>query len=129
MEFLKHYLVAAAVFVALDAVWLKFVANSFYKRELGGLLAKKPNFVAAAVFYLLYIVGIIVFVVNPALDGESAAWALGHGALLGLLMYATYDLTNHATLKNWPAKITYVDMAWGTFATATVSTITYLSVS
>lgn len=129
MDFLGHYIVAAAIFVAMDAVWLKFVANSFYKKHLGGLLAKKPNFVAAAAFYLLYIVGIIVFAVNPALDEESAVYALLHGALLGLLMYATYDLTNHATLKNWPAKITYVDMAWGTFATALVSTLTYLVVS
>ncbi len=126
MKFVEHYLVAAVLFVIIDAVWIKFIANGFYKAQMGTLLRKKPNFIPAVIFYLLYMLGIIIFVVDPALAKNSLSYALGHGALLGLLMYATYDLTNHSTLKNWPAKITYVDMVWGTIITAGVSVVTFV---
>lgn len=126
MDFIWHVLVAAAVFVAIDSVWLAFVANKFYKRQIGSLLADKPDFIAAAVFYILYMIGLVVFAIDPALEEDSLEKAMGLGALLGLVMYATYDLTNKATLKNWPVKVTVVDMIWGTFITGAVSTITFL---
>ncbi|MFO0781480.1 MAG: DUF2177 family protein [Candidatus Saccharimonadales bacterium] len=126
MEFLLHVLVAAGLFVAIDAVWLGLVAPKFYRKHIGKILADKPNFVAAAVFYALYIVGVVVFAINPALDEDSLQQAMGLGALLGLVMYATYDLTNQATLKVWSTKVSVVDMAWGAFITGIVSTLTFL---
>jgi uncharacterized membrane protein len=125
MEFLKHFATAAAIFVAIDAVWLTVVAGKFYKKHLAHLLAPKPNLGAAAVFYAIYIVGMVVFVIDPGLK-ESTGWVIAHAALLGLTMYATYDLTNDSTLKDWPRKITYVDLLWGTTITTVVSTITVL---
>lgn len=126
MDFIKYYIAATAIFVAIDAVWLGLVAKNFYKNNIGHLMAKKPNFLPAIIFYALYIVGIVYFAITPAIDKGSATYALGAGALLGLLMYSTYDLTNNATLKNWPAKVTIIDMIWGTAITATVSWLTFL---
>lgn len=129
MENLGHYLLAAGLFVAIDAVWLSTMTKRFYNKHMSGMLAAKPNFVAAAVFYAIYILGIVVFVLNPALEKDSLSFAIGGGALLGLTMYATYDLTNQATLKKWPTILTVVDLAWGTFVTALVSTIAFLILS
>lgn len=126
MEFLLQMLVAAGLFVAFDAIWLGRVAPKFYRKHIGSLLADKPNFVAAGVFYVLYVVGMVVFAINPALENDSVVQALGLGALLGLVMYATYDLTNQATLKVWSTKVTIVDLAWGAFITATISALTFL---
>ena len=126
IDFLKHYLTAAAIFVAIDSVWLTAVAGKFYKKELGPLLDKKANLKPAAVFYALYIFGMVVFAINPALRQHSLGYVVKYAALLGLTMYATYDLTNHSTLKNWSAKVTYVDMARGTAITTVVSTLTFL---
>ncbi len=126
MDNVWHFLVATAVFVAIDAVWLTFIANKFYKKQLGSLLAVKPNLIAAAIFYVIYMIGVMVFAINPALARDSLGYAISHGALLGLTLYATYDLTNHATLKGWPTIVTVVDMAWGTFITAVVTTLTFL---
>lgn len=129
MENLGHYLLAAGLFVAIDAVWLSTMTKRFYNKHMSGMLAAKPNFVAAAVFYAIYILGIVVFVLNPALEKDSLSFAIGAGALLGLTMYATYDLTNQATLKKWPTILTVVDLAWGTFVTSLVSTIAFLILS
>jgi len=125
MEFLKHFLTAAGIFVAIDAVWLTAVAGKFYKKQLGHLLAKKPNLVSAAVFYAVYIVALVVFIINPGLR-YTTGWTIGHAALLGFAMYATYDLTNDSTLKDWPRVITLVDLAWGTTITTLVSTLTVI---
>lgn len=129
MENLGHYLLAAGLFVAIDAVWLSTMTKRFYNKHMSGMLAAKPNFVAAGVFYAIYILGIVVFVLNPALEKDSLSFAIGAGALLGLTMYATYDLTNQATLKKWPTILTVVDLAWGTFVTSLVSTIAFLILS
>jgi uncharacterized membrane protein len=126
MEIFVNYLLAGVIFAGLDAIWLVIVANKFYKSQLGSMLRPKPNFVPAVIFYLLYILGIVIFALDPALGQHSFSYALGHGALLGLIMYATYDLTNLSTLKKWPAKITYVDLAWGTYATAFTTVIAFL---
>jgi uncharacterized membrane protein len=123
--FLSLYGIAAGIFIIIDAIWLSFIANSFYKEKLGKLIAEKPSLGAAAIFYALYILALIVFIIKPGID-QSLATVAWKGALLGLVMYATYDLTNQATLKDWPVSITIVDLIWGTFITATVSVLTVL---
>ena len=113
MKIIIAYLSTAAVFLAVDFLWLSYMARSFYAAQLGPLLLERPNISAAAVFYLAYAAGIVFFAVAPALRAESAAVALGHGAVLGLLAYATYDVTNYATLRNWPLAMSVVDVVWG----------------
>lgn len=129
MDFVGHFLLVAIIFVVIDSVWISVVANKFYKQQIGGLLKPKPDFVAAGIFYALYVSGIVFFALDPALQDESLTTAIGRGALLGLLMYATYDLTNQSVLKNWPYKMTVVDMAWGTFVTAAVTAVAYAVLS
>lgn len=106
--------------VAVDFVWLSQAVNFLYRPKLGGLLAEKPVVGAAALFYLLYGVGMAVLVIRPALAGGGVLAAAWTGALLGLVAYGTYDLTNQATLKGWSVTVTVVDMAWGAFVTAAV---------
>lgn len=118
---MKAFLIAAAVFAMLDALWLGLVANKFYKNRIGFLLAAKPNWIAAVLFYVIFLIGLVVFVVIPA---DNATKALVMGALFGLVTYATYDLTNQATLARWPAIITVVDLAWGVTASAVTAWIT-----
>ena len=124
-DFLIRYLVAGLIFAAIDAVWLTVVANRFYKRHLGDLLLSKPNLVAAVLFYLIYIAGVVVFALTPALDRQSWLLALGYGALLGLFAYATYDLTNLATLKGFPLIVVIVDIVWGVALTGGVTALAY----
>lgn len=118
---MKPFIIAAAIFGALDAIWLSLVANRFYKSQIGYILADKPNMVAAIIFYAIFIVGLVVFVINPS---DTALKALGLGALFGLVTYATYDLTNQATLAKWPVTLTIVDLIWGISASAIVAFIT-----
>jgi uncharacterized membrane protein len=118
-----RYLVTTGIFLLIDAIWLGLVAPKLYKANIGHLMAEKPNFIAAGVFYLLYIAALLFFVIDPALIKASVWQAVWTGAFLGLVMYATYDLTNLATLRNWPIKITVIDLAWGTFITAATSGI------
>lgn len=115
---LVRYLVTTGVFLLIDVAWLALIAPKLYKANIGHLMADKPNLPAAGVFYLLYIAALLFFVIDPALVKGSAWQAVWTGAFLGLVMYATYDLTNLATLKDWPLKITAIDLAWGTFITA-----------
>ena len=124
--YLKLYLAALAAFLAVDLVWLGVVARKLYAQYLGYLLAPQTNLTAAALFYLLYLVGVIVFAVLPGLEAGSLKTALLRGALFGLICYATYDLTNLATIKDWPLTITIIDMIWGTVLTTTITLITYL---
>ena len=115
------------IMVVIDYVWLTTMSKSFYGKYLGHLLAEKPNLIPAVMFYVIYIVAISVIVVLPALQGNfSIGKVFLLGAFLGLTAYATYDLTNQATLKNWPTIVTIVDLIWGTVLTGTVSTITVL---
>lgn len=126
MEFVLHTLLLGVIFLAIDSIWLSIVANKFYKQQIGELLLVKPKFGPAGIFYVLYVIGINVFALRPAFEAESLATAVGLGALLGLLMYATYDLTNLATLKKWKVKLTIVDMTWGAVLTGAVTAIAYL---
>ncbi|MBS1594187.1 MAG: DUF2177 family protein [Bacteroidetes bacterium] len=126
MKLLWVYLIATAIFFAIDMVWIGFVARSFYKEKLGYLLAEQPRWAAAIIFYLIYIGGILFFAVVPALREQVWTTALVNGAVLGLLCYATYDLTNLATIARFPVVVVIVDILWGIFLTAAVSTITFL---
>lgn len=121
---LKLYGIGFLVFLGIDAIWLGLVAKQFYGKYLGHLLSPTPNFVAAGIFYLLFIVGILVFAVIPGLKQQSISQAILLGALFGLITYATYDLTNLATLKNWPVLVTVVDLIWGTVLSASVAGLT-----
>lgn len=121
---LKLYGIGFLVFLGIDAIWLGLVAKQFYGKYLGHLLSPTPNFVAAGIFYLLFIVGILVFAVIPGLKQQSISQAILLGALFGLITYATYDLTNLATLKNWPVLVTAVDLIWGTVLSASVAGLT-----
>ena len=118
-----QFAATVVVFIVIDGLWLGLVARSFYRRHLGYLMAEKPNWAAAGVFYLLYAIGLTVFAVIPGTDAGSALHALWRGALFGLVAYATYDLTNHATVRDWPAIVTGVDLAWGTLLSASVAAI------
>ncbi len=112
--YLKLYLLTIPVFFVIDIVWLGVVAKKFYQNYLGHLLAEQVNWLAAIIFYLMYIAGIIYFAVSPALDKNVASDALIKGALFGFITYATYDFTNWATLKDWPITVVFVDVLWGT---------------
>lgn len=120
---IKRYLVILVVFLVIDALWLGLVAPKLYKSQIGHLMADKVSFAPAIVFYLIYAVALLFFIVNPAVGKESIVYALVYGGLLGFAMYATYDLTNMATLKDWPLLVTIVDLVWGTFVTATTSAV------
>ena len=124
--FITLYVIALPVFLAIDMVWLIFVAKNFYAQQIGFLMKREINWSAAIIFYLLFVVGLVVFVIAPALEKNSWSHALIYGALFGLVAYATYDLTNLATMKNWPVLITIVDLAWGMTVAASVSIVTYL---
>ena len=124
--YVKLYLSTLVAFFAIDMLWLGLVARNMYSKYLGFLLSPKPNWMAAIIFYLLFIVGLIVFAVIPGLKAESLKTALLLAALFGLVTYATYDLTNLATLKNWPLGITIVDMVWGVVLSCIVTWISFL---
>ncbi len=124
--FIKNYIIAFVVFFVIDMVWLGLVAKNFYAKQIGFLMKTDINWLSAIIFYLLFVAGIVFFVVNPAIEKQSLVYALLAGAFFGLITYATYDLTNLATLKNWPVILTVVDLLWGTFLSAVVSSITYL---
>ena len=123
MIYVVAYIATAIVFLGLDALWLSKVALGMYRQELGSLLLDKPNLPIAGAFYLLYVVGIVVLAIVPAL--ESGGWikALLMGAVLGLVAYGTYDITNLSTLKGWSTRLALIDIAWGTALTAVSATI------
>jgi uncharacterized membrane protein len=127
MAYFYGWLASASAFLVLDSVWLSQMASRFYRPAIGDMLAAKPNFIAAAIFYLLYVTGILVLAVLPAVEKGSLAKAAALGAFVGLFAYGTYDLTNHATLKDWPARLTLVDMAWGTALTSLAACAGYLA--
>ncbi len=123
--FLKLYLIALPIFFMVDMIWLGVLAKNFYKNQIGFLMKPDVNWAAAIIFYLLFLVGIVLFVIEPALEKKDLMFALGRGALFGLITYATYDLTNLATLKDWPLKVVVVDMIWGAVLSGTVCGTSY----
>lgn len=127
--FIKLFLIALPVFFAIDMVWLGLVAKNFYKDQIGFLMTPNINWTAAIIFYLIFIAGLVLFVISPAMEKGSWVYVILFGALFGFITYATYDLTNLATLKDWPLMVTIVDLIWGAVLAASVSTITYFIAS
>ncbi len=123
--YLKLFIIALPVFFAIDMVWLGLVAKNFYQNQIGFLMTSNINWVAAIIFYLIFIAGLVFFVIIPALLKKSWIHALLFGAFFGFVTYATYDLTNLATLKDWPLLVTLVDLVWGMVLGALVSFATY----
>ena len=118
---IKLYLATLGIFLAIDLLWLGLVARTLYRKYLGYLMSANVNWSAALLFYLIFITGLLIFVVIPALKSGSFSQAVWMGALFGLVTYATYDLTNLATIKDWPLPITLVDMLWGIILSVTVT--------
>lgn len=124
INYLWAYLASLVSMAVIDAAWLGLIASGLYKKHLGFILADKPNWLAAVAFYLIFVMGITVFIVYPGWKNSDGLMKIGLlGALFGLVTYATYDLTNLATLKNWPLSITLIDLMWGTFLGAIVCMI------
>lgn len=126
LSYVPLYLGTLGVFLVIDLVWLGFIARGLYAAQLGGLMADKVIWPVGIAFYALYVVGILVFAVLPAFESGGLVRAALLGAAFGFFAYATYDLTNWATLKDWPALIVPIDLAWGTILTGTVATAGYL---
>ena len=124
-KIILSYFLTTIVFFAIDMVWLGFIAKNMYHKYLGTLLSEKVNWVAAIVFYFIFIIGIFVFVISPSIEKQSASRAALLGAFFGLNTYATYDLTNYATLKGFPLNIVFIDLAWGAVLTSIVSIAGY----
>lgn len=129
MNFIITFVTFGIIFALIDAVWLK-TSNTLYKKELGSLIRDKPDFVAAIIFYVIYVAGVSLFTITPVLD-RSGSWldVLVLAGMFGLVAYATYDLTNQATLKGWSKKIVVIDLAWGMIATAVSATVSYLLIA
>lgn len=126
LPILKLYGIAFVVFFVVDLIWLGLVAKDLYNKEIGSLLKPDVNWAAAIIFYLLFILGLVIFVINPSAEAGSLAKAMMLGAFFGLVTYATYDLTNLATMRDFTLKITLIDLTWGTFLGFVTSTLTYL---
>jgi len=123
--FLKLYAIALPTFLAIDLLWLGVIARSFYQSQLGHLMRPNVNWVAALAFYVVFVVGIVILVVGPAIERHSLLRAVLLGALLGVVTYAAYDLTNLAVLEGFPLAMAVVDVTWGAVVCGTVSGVTY----
>ncbi len=124
--FFKLFSIALPVFFAIDMLWLGLVAKGFYAKQIGPLMKPDINWTAAIVFYLIFIAGLVVFVITPAVLKNSWTHAVMMGAFFGFVCYATYDLTNLAVAKDWPLLVTIIDLIWGAVLAASVSVITFL---
>ncbi|MEE4264911.1 MAG: DUF2177 family protein [Desulfobacteraceae bacterium] len=124
--YLKLYVLTVPVFFVIDIIWLGVIAKGFYRRNLSFVLSPDVNWVAAITFYLIYIAGIIFFAVRPALASNALREAALLGGFFGFFTYATYDLTNMATIKGWPLKIVVVDIIWGTCLCILVAGLSFL---
>lgn len=128
-QYIYIYLFSVPVFFLIDMVWLGVVASQFYKSQIGHLLSSSVNWSVAIAFYFMFLAGLVVFAIGPAVESRTWTHALLYGALFGFFTYLTYDLTNWATLKEWPALVSIVDVLWGTLLSAAVATITYFLVT
>lgn len=124
---MKIYGITFLIFLVLDSVWLGLISPSLYKEQIGHLLAPEVNWIAAALFYILFIAGLGYFAVQPAIQRDSWKTAVKNGAFFGLVCYATYDLTNQATINDWPLMITAIDLMWGTFICGISSLLSFFT--
>jgi uncharacterized membrane protein len=129
MKWFLYYGIALVVFMVIDLIWLGFIAKDLYSKYLGYLMADKVNWVSAVVFYLIFIGGILYFVLYPSLLDKNLINLIIRAALFGFITYATYDLTNLATIKDWPIQITIIDLIWGTTLSTSVSVISYFIIN
>jgi uncharacterized membrane protein len=125
INFIKLYFIAVPIFFIIDLTWLGVIAKDLYKKHMGHLMRPVPNWPVAVIFYLLFIIGLIIFVISPAIRNNSWSYALLYGALFGFFTYMTFDLTSWAVLKDWPWKIVIIDIIWGIVLSSSVSVITY----
>lgn len=123
---MKSYAVTFTIFTVIELIWLLLIAKNLYEKELGYIMKEKPNLIAAVVFMLIFVAGLVFFVVNPALAKENWAYALFAGIFYGLVTYATYTLTNLSNLDSWPIKVSIIDLIWGLILGGSVSTISFL---
>lgn len=125
LKIIISYILTVIVFLAIDLVWLGLIAKNIYQKYMGELLSERVNWTAAIIFYLIFIVGIFIFVIIPSVEKNSVLRAVLLGAIFGFITYATYDLTNYATLKGFPLTIVFIDLAWGALLTSMVSVAGY----
>lgn len=125
LTIIRDYLITFGAFIAVDLIWLVFIARGLYQKHLGYIMATNVNWTAALLFYAIFIAGMLFFVIHPALAKQTLQYALLAGAFFGLVTYATYDLTNLATLKDWPILITVIDLIWGSTVTALTCSLSY----
>lgn len=125
MKLLVHFMITLFVFLGIDLIWLGFIAKNIYANAIGHLMSANVNWPAAIIFYIIFVVGILYFVVEPALIHQNLTKLFISAALFGFVTYATFDLTSLATLKDWPLNITFIDLAWGTSLSLLVSNISY----
>lgn len=123
---LRNYGITLGIFLVIDFIWLTVIAKSLYAQHLGYLMAPKANLLAALIFYLLFVVGLQYFVLNPALLNGNWVSVLLSGMFFGLVTYATYDLTNLATVRDWPILITFIDLVWGSFVSGITALLSFL---
>jgi uncharacterized membrane protein len=121
-----QFIIAMVIYLALDVAWLSTAGRSIYFVELAGILKDRPNFPVALVFYCIFVVGLLSFVIRPAIEANDVWQAAKMGAFFGCVAYATYDLTNLASMKGFTARIALIDLAWGTFLSASVCSLTVL---
>ena len=124
--FIKLFLITIVVFLLIDIFWLGVVAKNIYAKEIGRLMKRNVNWLAAFIFYGIFIAGLVFFVIGPSVEDESILTAVLSGAIFGFVTYSTYDLTNLSVLKGWSLKITVIDILWGTFLASSVSVLTYI---
>lgn len=124
--FLKVFFISLTIFLIIDFLWLGLIAKNIYQKEIGSLLKEKVNFIAAFIFYTLFVIALTIFVIIPSIETKSILKAVLLGALFGFITYATYDLTNFATLKGFTLKVVIIDLLWGTFIGTVTSVLTYL---
>ena len=125
LKYFGIYLTFLIALVAIDLVWLLGVAKNLYREQMGDLMASEPKLVAGLAFYLIYALGVCIFVILPAISKQSLIYALQYGALFGFFCYMTYDLTNLAVVRNFPTQLAFIDMAWGSFVTAICAGLAY----
>lgn len=125
MKYILHYILTMPVFFAIDLLWLGVIGKPVYQKYLGHLMRTDVNWTSAIIFYLLFILGILIFAVYPALQQQSLRYAAFYGALFGFFTYMTYELTNHAVIKDWPSGIILIDIVWGTVLSCLVAVGSY----
>ena len=129
LKYAIAYVSTAIIFFILDLIWLSIMATNFYRARIPDIMATDVNYVAAVLFYLMFVAGVVIFAVGPALESGRWSVALIYGALFGFMAYGTYDLTSQATLKQWSTAVTIVDMTWGTFVSGSAASLGYFVTS